>query len=426
MKGRLSLQAIVIIAVLVFTGILVLGFSVLSARFFSLGVSHVIVDNMEIAVEKIHRDLSEDSLGTYRYWGSYRVTRDWSATPEGVRKVFAEPIAANGKLQIARSSSHSGEKGPDYYLLATTRDNSIYYVSQWAGFSTPLGTFGWNSNENIRFLIVLCCLVGCGIVTVLWLLIRRISQPIVALNAWANRLEGDSVKDVIPDFSYRELNELALLLQDKVAAEHYRLETDRQFLNYTSHELRTPITIIGHNVELLEKILSQDDNQPRTLEKEAVNRLKRAVDNMGALMETLLWLGRNTNLELACEEIRLDRLLAETVENLRFLINGREIEISLDTESAILLIPKIPLEIILANLVRNAFHHTPMGRVSIIQKACSVTITNTMDGWETGSGQGTGFGLNLTAKLIKKMGWCYQSKKGLSEYTVSVVIEDSC
>ena len=412
-----------VVAFVSFSVILVIGYSLLSARFFSLGVAQVIRDNMEITVDNYHRSVPRERRKDVDYWGSIRITTDWKQMPAGVREFFPDPVDPSGKLHIAGNTVSFKRPGADYYLLAVRRGNTVYYASQWAGFSSPLGIFGWNSMANIRFLIVLSCCIGMGIAIVLWLVMRQVSQPMIALDRWANGLNEETVKTEIPDFHYLELNGLASLLRGKIADEYERMERDQQFLHYASHELRTPVTIINQNVEVLGKVMGQDTEGSRMMSERALKRLGRAAGNMAALIETLLWLGRETTGELPRNEVRIDRLLKETVKSLAFLLKGKKIKVSLDLDPADIRAAEAPLRIVLANLVRNAFQHASGGRVKVKQTGGVIVIVNDDNGDGADKNLGFGFGLGLTSRLVRKMGWSYSKRVGPEGYTVTIGID---
>lgn len=410
MKRHLSIKTVVILAFVFLTGLLILGYSLLSARFFNQGVSRVITDNMEITVEIYHRSIPKDSRKPIYYFGNYRITTDWKYMPDTVKASFPTIIPPSKKLYIANNAGLLNKLGSNYYIMAVQKEDITYYVCQWIGFSTPPGIFGWNSMENIRSLIVLSCVIGIGIAIVLWLIAKHITRPMFALSLWTKNLDKEKIENDIPDFHYQELNELASLLREKFTAEQENMKREQEFLHNASHELRTPITIISQNIEVLNKVHSIDTKQARMMENKAVKRLGRAANNISALMETLLWIGSKKTIDLPRKEIQLDRFLNEMIESLAFLLKGKHIKLDIQTSPAVINVPEAPLRIILANLIRNAFHHTSGGTVIIHQTAGVISIINDDIENNNKDNLGFGFGLSLTAKLIDKMDWSYQNE----------------
>ena len=423
MKRRLSIKTVLVLSFVLLSSLLIFGYSLLSARFFSQGVARVITDNMEITVDNYHRSIPEKSRKPVDYWGNHRITTAWKYMPEAVKSAFAEPLPPSRQLHIVNPSGLINMSGHNYYVMVIVEGGTLYYISQWIGFSTPPGIFGWNSKENIRFLVVLSCFISMGIAIVLWLITRYLSLPMIGLSRWAKNLDGKQVRDDIPDFQYRELNELASLIRTKIAAEQESLKRDQQFIHYASHELRTPITIIRQNVEVLKKVRVTDTDRARIMEGKALRRLERASDNIGALMETLLWMGRQETGDLPQNSICLDRLLVDIVESLSSLLKGKQIEIDITTSPTVIRAPEAPLRIVLTNLIRNAFQHTSCGAVTICQDADEVAIINDDAGSNTCGNLGFGFGLSLTSKLINRMNWSYQNEAGPNGHKVVIGID---
>ena len=420
MKRNLSIKTIVLLAFTLFSTILIIGYSVLSARFFNLGVSHVIKDNMESTIENYHRSIPPQKRKNVDYWGSYRITTNWQFVPTVVKNNFTAPIPPSKELFIAEKIKGIRDREPNWYLMAIRKGDTIYYISQWAGFSTPLGTLGWNSNENLRFLIVLSCFIGIGLTVIIWLIIRQITRPMIALNHWAGQLGKDTCNSTTPNFQYRELNELASLIHEKISTEHKRLENDQQFIHFASHELRTPITIIAQNIEMLTRLKKLKTKRAAEIENKALKRLTRAATNMETLINTLLWSGRKTTKELLKENVRIDLLLKELVKSQVFLLKGKKVRITLNIEKTWVRVTEPPLRIVLTNLIRNAFHHSSSGRVIIVQTSGQITITNPVELPE--SNLGFGFGLNLISKLVDKMNWHYVRTTDANTHTVVINI----
>lgn len=125
-----------------------------------------------------------------------------------------------------------------------------------------------------------------------------------------------------------------------------------------SHEVRTPLAAVMGFAETLQRI--DLDADPR-LTRELLSRLSRNTTRLRRLLADLLDLNRSTGqpLEIAPAALELGPLVAEVVEDLDWLLEGREVQLDLRAELAFL--DPYVVSRILQNLVRNAAHHTPIG-----------------------------------------------------------------
>lgn len=103
-------------------------------------------------------------------------------------------------------------------------------------------------------------------------------------------------------------------------------EKQKQFITDASHELKTPLTIISANVEVLE--LESDE------ENSWLNSIKNQVARLSALVEQLVTLSRmdeRNTLQEACDFVITDAV-AETAELFRVAAETKEIELDIHVE----------------------------------------------------------------------------------------------
>jgi signal transduction histidine kinase len=238
---------------------------------------------------------------------------------------------------------------------------------------------------------------------IVWLLGRRLARPSQELAEWAKNLSRDKLDEPIPNFQFIELNSIAEELHQSMVRTEQFVEREREFLRQASHELRTPVTVIGGNAELLAR------HELKGPQNKIVNRIQRAASNMKGLIETLLWLGREINVDVGKETVDLVSLLSEILEELRYLADAKGVtcEVHLDAQSYPVEVLYMPLYIVVSNLVRNAFQHTPQGRVSIKLVDGELIIENHIHATpeQILQTQGKGVGLNLVAKVCQRCGW---------------------
>jgi signal transduction histidine kinase len=249
-----------------------------------------------------------------------------------------------------------------------------------------------------------------------WLTSRRVIAPVVHLSNIVDKSGPDNLPtDLSKSFYNDEVGVLAKGLEQAMKRVETFVEREQQFSRYASHELRTPVTIIKGAVVLLKKKLSgEEDPAWRPL-----MRIERSVTNMENIIETLLWLSRE-DMPIDQEQcFPLTPVVQETIEQNRYLIGNKPIDIEIISEAEPqLALPTSFFQIALTNLIRNAIQHTPSGKISVIVKADRVLVTDTgagmtADGLKHTSGQqftgatdeGFGLGLSIVKRLCNRFGW---------------------
>lgn len=256
-------------------------------------------------------------------------------------------------------------------------------------------------DELVDFALPLGIAYVLAMMLLLYLFNRRISRQSQAMADWATQLSLDNFGDSHPDFRYFEFNSMASQLRSAFERIGNLLERERQFLRHASHELRTPIAVTRTNIDLLYRLGVPDNIE------EPIERVKRANQNMHQLTETLLWLGREEEQTPSSQTVVLVELIDSVVDELRYLLEGKSVELSYDYAGAgALRLPKMPLRIVLANLVRNAFQYNQAGKVSIVLESGRIVITNREDDKSVNDkDESFGLGLNLVRQICARLDW---------------------
>jgi signal transduction histidine kinase len=272
-------------------------------------------------------------------------------------------------------------------------------------------------------MLVLLGLAAIGLfILVLLVIFKRLARPAESLQNWASQLTMQDLDKPLPDFTFRELNELATLIRNNIASEANAIKREQTFLSYASHELRTPIAVLRTNATLLDKI----NPNPTDKERKVRDRISRASLTMKSMTETLLWLSRDEAIDMPVEPVKFGELLQQLSDELGYLLNGKEIELSLYSDGSNVEVAKTPCLIMLNNLIRNAFQHTQQGLVSISHNQNQVQIYNKeaeqtpQIPTEVGENLGFGLGMQLVDKLAKQFGWRFESEQKGNEFKVRI------
>jgi two-component system, OmpR family, sensor kinase len=190
-------------------------------------------------------------------------------------------------------------------------------------------------------------------------------RPLERIGRTADAIAGGDLSHRVEVAGPRtEVGRLGLALNAMLARlEHAFAEREasegrlRQFLSDASHELRTPLSSIRGYAELFRIGAARGEADTA----KAMRRIEEEAARMGVLVEDLLTLARLDEVrEAVVEEVDAADLMEDAVADARAVDPSREIVASLDGETPVLGDPD-QLRQVLANLLNNAFVHTPPG-----------------------------------------------------------------
>jgi heavy metal sensor kinase len=180
--------------------------------------------------------------------------------------------------------------------------------------------------------------------------IRRVSDTARQIAA-----TGDYGQRLAPRRTRDEVGELVATFNGMIAKVEASLEEQRRFLADTSHELRSPLTVIRANLGFLWR-----ETDPET-RAECLHEAEDEAARMSRLVNDLLLLGQVEAGELLQRApVAVDQLLSEVAEQVRVQSDQRRVEL-LPAEPTVILADRDRLKQLLWNLVENAVRYTPAG-----------------------------------------------------------------
>lgn len=197
------------------------------------------------------------------------------------------------------------------------------------------------------------------------------------------------------------------------------IQRERDFANDASHELGTPLAALKGAAELL---LTEPGLSAQA--QKCLQRIERNVTAISDVVSGLLLLSHEPGSQPAtATRYAVAPVLHEAVEQHRYLLAGKPIELVMETEAEPYITAAPPvLHIVLGNLVRNAFGYTTSGRIILRLGQDSVSIEDTGIGIPPhdlpyvferhyrGSlapsvAAGMGLGLSLVRRICERYGW---------------------
>ena len=284
--------------------------------------------------------------------------------------------------------------------------------------------------------IALVFIYGLSFLT--YRLSHRAISPIVQL---ADYLERFPFEKSSHDSSNQDLQKLRTLANAEVdvmidAIDNFteRLDTyierERIFTRDASHELRTPIAVFKGSLDLLQRQSERPEEDLR-----ALARMRRTVEDMEGLIQTLLLLARGEELQQPGVRVRLNDLIPDLIDQVAPLATDRGIKLVL-VESAELWVqaPDRVVQILLINLLRNGISYTPEGQVQVEIQQKAVTVKDTGIGMTStelsqafepfyrsergrSNSPGHGLGLSIVRRLVHQFQWRISVQSNVGEGT---------
>lgn len=256
-------------------------------------------------------------------------------------------------------------------------------------------------DQVARFTLLAVGLLFLLSIVVGWVMSGRVLKPVGEITTVAHEIQASDLSRRIDlQGPEDELKRLADTFDEMLERLDTAFSSQRQFLADTSHDLRTPLTVIRSNVELV------TDDPDATLDewRQAGDVIRRNSEKMSKMIQDLLAAARLQTGKAESVELDLSRLVAAkvddfgpvaaeggvTVVGLGSAVNVRGVDIALDRA--------------LSNLVENAVKAAPPG--SEVRVGSGV-----VDGWawigvaDSGAGMGDrsvdriGLGLAIVTQI---------------------------
>jgi two-component system, OmpR family, sensor histidine kinase MprB len=269
-----------------------------------------------------------------------------------------------------------------------------------------------------RLAVILAVLAGAGVALAAGLgrlVARSVLRPIDQLTDAAEHIEltGDLQRRIATPGS-DEVGRLAARFNAMLDRLSQSLAAQRQLVADASHELRTPITSLRTNIEVL---LASEEMDP-AMRRELLTDVVDQSDELGALVGDLIELARGDEPAQQVEDVRLDALLEDAVARAR--LHHPRTRYRLDAEPTTVEGRPDRLGRAINNLLDNAAKHGGEGAVEVRLQGGVVTVRDHGPGIAPGdralifdrfyrgaaarAGSGTGLGLAIVRQVADSHG----------------------
>ncbi len=146
-------------------------------------------------------------------------------------------------------------------------------------------------------------------------------------------------------------------LERSMSALDASVHAQRQLVADASHELRTPVTSLRTNIEILQQAQDMDDGERKRLLADVVEQ----IEELTMLMNDLIELARGEEPRSDTEDVRLDLIVGEVLD--RAVRRSPATPFHVQLEPTIVVGVPARLERAVANLIDNALKYSPAGEL---------------------------------------------------------------
>jgi two-component system, OmpR family, sensor histidine kinase MprB len=145
-------------------------------------------------------------------------------------------------------------------------------------------------------------------------------------------------------------------LQTSMSALDASVQAQRQLVADASHELRTPVTSLRTNIE----ILKQEPGMAAAERQRMLDDAVEQIEELTLLMNDLIELGRGEQPRAGSEDVRLDLVVEEAIDRARR--HSPETPFSVALDAVVLTGEPVRLGRAINNLIDNAVNYSPLGK----------------------------------------------------------------
>jgi PAS domain S-box-containing protein len=217
-----------------------------------------------------------------------------------------------------------------------------------------------------------------------------------------------------------ELKRAEIELENKTKALEKSNEELKRFAFVASHDLKSPINATNHVLDWIEQDFAEDLPEKA---KQYLSLIRKRNDRMRALLDDLLSYSRVDGFDQEREEVNV----SETVQDVFDTLNtGKNFTLSLDITTENIRVERVPFELVMRNLLSNAFKHHDSNDGEIVVKVADTGLFYDISVSDNGLGiptkyhqrifelfqtlkpkdkvEGSGLGLSLVSKTLVSVG----------------------
>jgi len=279
-------------------------------------------------------------------------------------------------------------------------------------------------NEVASFTLIAIGLLFLLSIVVGWIMSGRVLKPVGEITGVAREIQAsDLSRRIALDGPDDELKRLGDTFDEMLGRLETAFSSQRQFLADTSHDLRTPLTIIRSNVELVA------DDPSASLEdwERAGEVIQRNAEKMSKMIQDLLASARMQTGKAQSVTVDLAAMARAKAADFASVAAARNVEVIAEAEAATILGVEIALDRALSNLIENAVKAAPEGSTVVVGSGVVngwawFAVNDSGQGLPSDPGDRDGLGLSIATQIAEGHGGSLATFAGKGEVGTTMVI----
>ncbi|MGV4414098.1 sensor histidine kinase [Chryseobacterium sp. T1] len=280
-------------------------------------------------------------------------------------KLVNDKAITHGYLDFARKNKSVQFMAEDYFYYG------IYYPDNQGDFVVVVKASAQEFQSQIlRLLVIVLLVLILGLITIFFLsryLSKIVYQPLSNVVEQINSADYNTISRAITSSNTNdEIDELIKSYNKLLGRISENILVQQNFINYVSHEFKTPLASISGNLE----VFAQKDRSPEEYHQVVKQSLKD-VFYIESILNNLLMMSGLRDKEHTFSKFRLDEVIWNIYEDLqpKALQNKTMIKVSLEVQDPLLLEfngNETLLHLAIYNLVENAIKYSAQKPIELI------------------------------------------------------------
>lgn len=279
-------------------------------------------------------------------------------------------------------------------------------------------------HEVARFTVIAVILLFLLSIVVGWVMSGRALKPVGEIRTVAHEIQASDLSRRIalegPD---DELKRLADTFDEMLERLDTAFSSQRQFLADTSHDLRTPLTVIRSNVELVADDPAADVDDW----KQAGEVIRRNAEKMSAMIAGLLATARMQTGRAQSTSVDLESLVDAKVADFAPIASENSLALVERVSPVLVVGVDVALDRALSNLIENAIKAAPSGSTITVGAGkvgewAWMGVRDAGPGLSPEAGDRVGLGLSIVTQIAESHGGSLASLPGKDGLGTTMVV----